>query len=121
MARSRKTKAQRDQERAEEARRVWESFRPRLDALQTFAEALQLVAEAPPPDSAGRRYYSNLGFFLQAFIVPMGSSYTEKALYLQFIQRLEAAGALKPGACKRVTEELRRAMEAQGPWGVGAG
>jgi hypothetical protein len=117
MARkSRKTKTEGDREWAEAERRVWNEFRPRLDVLQTNAEALQIVAEAPPSDSPGRRYYSNLGFFLQAFTVPMGSSDAEKALYLQFIQRLDAAGVLKPGAAQKVKEDLRRAMELQGSW-----
>jgi hypothetical protein len=114
MARRRKTKAEREQDWAEVDRRVWNQFRSRLEALTSFAEAQLLVDEAPPPDSPGRRYYSNLGFFLQAFTVPMESSYAEKALYLQFIQRLDAEGALKPGAGQRVQDELRRAMEAQG-------
>ena len=95
-------------------------FRSKLDALQSFVEAQRLVAESPPPDAPGRRYYSNLGFLLQAFIVPDGSSYEEKALYLQFIQRLDAAGSLKPGAGQKVAEELRRAMRAPGPWYRGA-
>ncbi len=115
MVRRRKTKAEREQEWAEADRRVWDQFRPR-EALASFGEAQSLANEAPPPDSPGRRYYSNLGFFLQSFAVPMGSSYAEKALYLQFIQRLDAAGALKPGTGQKVQEELRRAMEAQGSW-----
>jgi hypothetical protein len=82
--------------------------------LTSFPEALELVKEAPPPDSPGRRYYSNLGFFLQAFTVPEGSSYAEKELYLRFIEQLDAAGALKLGAAQRAEEELRRAMEARG-------
>ena len=114
MARSRKTKADRERERAEADRRAWEEFRPNLDALQSYADALKLVGEAPPADSPGCRYYSNLGFFLQAFTVPNGSSYAEKALYLNFIKRLDAAGALNPGAGQSVQDELRRAMEAQG-------
>lgn len=115
VARNRKTKTQRDEESADADRRAWELFRPKLDALQTFAEAQLLAAETPPPDSLGRRYYSNLVFFLQAFIIPTGSNYAEKTLYLQFIQRLDAAGALKQGAGQRVVEELRRAIEERGP------
>ncbi|MGB7922015.1 MAG: hypothetical protein WCF57_02090 [Pyrinomonadaceae bacterium] len=113
---ARKTKAQRDHEWREAERREWETFRPKLDALQSYAEARQLVAEAPPPDAPGRRYYSNLGFFLQNFTVPMGSSYAERALYLQFIQRLDADGALKPGVRQQVEEALRHAMKTQGDW-----
>ena len=116
MTRRRKTKAEREQERTDADRRVWDRFRPQLETLASFAGAQLLVDEAPPPDSPGRRYYSNLGFFLQAFTVPTGSSYAEKALYLQFVQRLDAAGSLKPGTGQKVQEEIRRAMEAQGSW-----
>jgi hypothetical protein len=113
MARNRKTKAQHDHERNEAERLEWEIFRPKLDALQSYAEALKLLAEAPRPDAPGRRYYSNLGFFLQAFTVPMGSSYAERALYLQFIQRLDAAGALKPEARQQIEQALRHEMKTQ--------
>ncbi len=111
MARSRRTKADRARERAEIEHRAWDQFAPKLDALQSYADAQNLVSEAPRPDSPGRRYYSNLGFFLQAFMIPAGSSQAEKALYLQFIQRLDAAGELKPGTGQRVQEELTRAIE----------
>jgi hypothetical protein len=116
MARRRKTKAERDSERAEAERLAWEQFRPRLEALQSYEDALRLVNQAPPPDSPGRRYYSNLGFFLQNFTPPMGSSSSEKSLYLKFIQKLGSAGALKPGTQQKVEEDLRRAIERQGIW-----
>ena len=111
MARRRKTKA----ERADADHRVWEQFHPRLAALTSYNEALLLFRETPPSGSPGRHYYSNLGFFLvNDFKVPFNSSYAERALYLQFIQRLVAAGAFPPGAGKKVQEALRRAMEAPG-------
>ena|SRR5215216_1218121 len=116
MAQNQKTKAQRDHEYKEAERREWEIFRPKLDAIQSPVEAWQLVAEAPPPDAPGRRYYSNLGFFLQAFTVPGGSSHAERALYLQFIQRLDAAGILKPGARQQIEQSLRHAMKTQEDW-----
>jgi hypothetical protein len=74
MARGRKTKAEREQEWQAADRRLWEEFRPRLEALTSFVDARLFVDDAPPRDSPGRRYYSNLGFFLQAFTVPEGSS-----------------------------------------------
>lgn len=116
VKRHRKTKAEKHQERVNAEHMVWERFLPRLEALKTMEDAYQLVAEAPPPDAPGRRYYSNLGFFLQGFMPPMGSSYGEKGLYLQFIQRLDAARALKPGAREQVEKQLRDAMAQQGPW-----
>jgi hypothetical protein len=106
--------AKREQGWTEADRRVWDQFRSRVEALTSFPEGHVLVGEAPPPDSPGRRYYSNFGFFLQEFTIPEGSSYAEKELYLRFIERLNDAGELKPGVGQKVQEELRRAMEAQG-------
>lgn len=113
---TRKTKAEQDQQRAEAERTAWDVFLPKLEALQSYAEALQLVAAAPRPDSPGRRYYSNLGFFLQAFTVPDGSSYTEKVQYLCFVKKLDAAGELKPGALQSIEEALQKAMAKQSSW-----
>ncbi len=107
--RRRKTVAERRHEHAEAERRVWDEFRPWLAALSSYADALKLVAEAPPPDSPGRRFFSNLGFFLQGFSTPGGSSGEERALYAQLIERLDAAGELKPGAGKQIADKLRRA------------
>jgi hypothetical protein len=117
MVRRRKSKSERDGERARKwlaaDRRAWEEFRPRLAALRTYAEAQLLLARAPPPDSPGHQHYTNLATFLQVFGVPAGSSHAERALYLQFIQRLDADGALKPGLGKLIEDDLRREMEAQ--------
>ena len=112
---ARKTTAQKIQERTEAERRVWEVFRPKLDAVQNLAEAHELAAETPPPDAPGRRYYSNLAYFLQCFGVPGGSSYAEKGLYLKLIARLDSTGILKPGAREQIESEIRHAMEAEMP------
>ena len=112
---ARKTKGQKIQERADAAHRVWEVFRPKLDAVQNLAEAHELAAETPPPDAPGRRYYSNLAYFLQCFGVPGGSSYAEKGLYLKMIARLDATGILKPGAREKIESDLRLAMEEEMP------
>jgi hypothetical protein len=111
MVRRRRTKAERDHVYNEAERHVWEAFRPRLAALETYAEALELVADSPPPDSPGRRYYSNLSFFLGRFVVPHGSSQEERAHYLRFIERLDAGGVLRPGAGKLVADSLRRVLK----------
>jgi hypothetical protein len=110
----RRTKADRERERYEADRREWERFRPRLEAAQTLADALRLAADTPRSDEPGRRYYSNLSFFLQTFIVPDGSSHEERALYLQLVRRLDATGVLKPGAGEKIQDALRRTIEAKG-------
>lgn len=110
-----KTKSQKMQERADADRRVWEVFRPKLDAVQNLAEAYELSAETPPPNAPGRGYYSNLAFFLQCFGVPGGSSYAEKGLYLKLIARLDTTGILKPGAREKIESDLRQAMETEMP------
>jgi hypothetical protein len=94
--------------------REWEEFRARLAAQETYLDALTLVAEgAPSPDAPGRRYYANLGTFLQHFQVPVRSTYAEKELYLDLVRRLDAAGQLRPGVRNELEGALQRAMEAQ--------
>jgi hypothetical protein len=111
MARRRKTKSEKAQEWETAQRRVWNEFRPKLANLKSFAEAELLVQnEAPPPDSPGRSYYSNLGFFLSSFMVPAQSNVEERKLYLQFIQRLIAAGEVMPEIGNEVEDALRRAI-----------
>jgi hypothetical protein len=44
------------------------------------------------------------------FTVPAGSNQTERSLYIQFIQRLDASGALKPGAAASVLDALRKSI-----------
>jgi hypothetical protein len=106
---------ERERTRLDADRRAWEEFRPRLAALRTYAEAQRLLARAPPPDSPGRRYYSNLATFLQVFGVPAGASHAEKELYLQFVWRLDAAGTLTPGLGTIIQDDLRREMETKKP------
>lgn len=116
MPRRRKTKAERAQESRELDRRAWEEFRPKLGALQSYDDALALAYHSPPPDSPGRRYYSNLAFLLQGFAPPMGSGRHEKMLYLQLIQRIDAAGQLKPGIRTQIEADLRASIERDDPW-----
>lgn len=97
---------------AEKDFHAWDEFSRRLEALSSMAEALELYADTPPPDSPGRRYYSNLGFFLQRFDVPGASSRKERELYLRFIEKLDESGALNPGAGREVRDKLRRSIEA---------
>src|SRR5688572_25130451 len=114
MTTSRPTKPPRVRGGAAAEQRGWEAFRLRLEAVETMTQAVQLMHDAPAVSAPGRRYYTNLGFFLGAFTVPAGTCYAEKALYLGFVERLTAAGELRPGGGGRIGESLRRAMAAQG-------
>ena len=105
-----KTTAEREQEQARADCRVWDEFEPRLGGLQSVPGAIRLVSEGPPPGVPGRRYYSNLAFFLGSFNVPSGASHAELSLYLQFIRRIDNAGALKPGEGKKIQDALQQAM-----------
>ena len=116
LAGRRKTKAEREAHLSIAERRAWEQFRPQLEALTSLAEAILLVKSAPPVGSPAWRYYSNFRAFLRdVHTIPADSSYEEKALYLKFIQRLDAADALKPpGVGQKIQEALRSAMALQG-------
>jgi len=110
--RRRKTKAERQRERDEANHRVWEQFQPKLASLQSYEDGEKLVAEAPHPDAPGRGYYSNLAFFLQNLSFPNGAGYAERVLYVQFLERMDAAGQLGPEGKQKIFE-LRRELEIQ--------
>lgn len=110
MRSPRNTEAQKRQEWDEAERRVWDEFRQRMAVLSDFLEAKRLVLEGPGPDRPGRRFYSNLAFFLGEFRIPGGARDDELALYLGFIQRIDKAGQLKPGAGLAVEAALKKAL-----------
>ncbi len=109
------TQSIRAQEWADD-RCVWAEFRHKLAAIKTFYEAYELLSHAVPDGVPGWHYYSNLGYFLRAFIAPAGSTYEEKGLYLDFIRRLDATHQLRPGSGKMIEKALLRAIVAQRAW-----
>lgn len=110
MVRKRKTKAERERERYDASRRAWEVFAPRLERVGSFLEALKLLSDSVPPDTPGRSYYSNLGFFMQTFSPPAGANASELAQYRRLIELFDNEGALKPGVRPHVEEALDRAI-----------
>ena len=108
-----KSRSEKEKEWAEAQKREWEDLPPKLAVLKSFEDAKLLVNQSPRPDAAGRKYYSNLGFFLQAFSVPRGSNQTERLYYIQFIQRLDEAGMLKPNAAEDIIKTLRNSLDEQ--------
>jgi hypothetical protein len=115
MARRRKTKAEREQERYVADRRAWEVFRPRLESVASFTDALQLMSESVPPDAPGRRYYSNLAFFMQGFSPPAGANALELRQYRRPLEVFESEGALRLGARSQLESALNRAIEQRPP------
>ena len=109
MARRRKTADERRQAEYEADARQWQVFRPKLEAASSMDAARALLNDAPGQGMPGRHFYSNLGFFLQSFEIPNGSTDSERRLYLEFVRRLDAAGELKPGALAMIEDRLRQA------------
>ena len=98
MKRRRKTAAERRQEYADAEERVWRTFSAKLNKAGTAAEVAELAfGSAPAQGEPGRKFYSNLAFFVgHGFsIVPDGSNNTERAHYGKLVQRLRDAGELK--------------------------
>lgn len=98
----------RETERDASRRSGWTEFRKRLGSAQGFAEAEAIVRDAPPVNHPARSYYSNLAVFLEAFSVPGNANQDEIALYIELLERIEAAEQLKAGEFK----PLRSALEA---------
>jgi hypothetical protein len=113
MARRRMTADERRQADYEALGRARAAFLRRLGAAGNMAVAQMLLKDAPPQGDIGRRFFSNLGFFLQAFEIPNGASDGEQTAYLEFVRRLDAAGELKPGALDRIEERFRQAGPGQ--------
>jgi hypothetical protein len=110
MARKRKTVAEQRQEWDEAQERVWRTFRPRLDAATNVGEALAILASPVPEGRPGRRFYSNLGFFVQNLMVPNGATADERGLYLQLVRRMRDAGDMLPETCAKVERALIRSL-----------
>ena len=94
--------------------RAWKDFEPKLIAAKNLAEAKKLVSNAPRPDSPGRKFYSNLGFFLGSLLVPNGSKPKEMKLYIGVIEKLVKNGELKPDVAQKAIDRLKEAISAQG-------
>jgi hypothetical protein len=91
----------------------WEIFAAKLAGVKTLAEAKSLALDSPPePDSPARSFYSNLRFFLQEFIVPSRAGREERAGYVLFIKRLDAAGELKPGWGDAIIARLTMSLDS---------
>lgn len=115
MAQRRKTKAERDQERYERDGRAWDLFRPQLEAIRSVADAKRVLAGMPLPDSPGRKYYTNLGWFMDTLSPPGNSSAEEKGLYIEMIIKMDEGGELKEGTREQIEMGLRKAI-AERPW-----
>lgn len=104
MARKKKAAAEQKQLRIEAEERAWRQFEPRLKALNSLEEAASLCCQAPLPDSPGRQYYSNLGFFLQSLSRPSDASSEENGLYIELVRKQHAAGRLSADTLKKVED-----------------
>ncbi len=107
MARRRKTKSERESERWAKEQAIWQAFFPRLRACQSLTDAIVLVHEAVPEGRPGRKFYSNLGFFLNTFSAPDGASATELAAYIAIVER---DPVLRPDQKETAIGRLRSAL-----------
>lgn len=106
----RPTSADRAAKRQLDRSQAWAEFSHELATLGSAEEARALIGNAPPPDSPGRPFYSNFAnFFGNNFVAPGGASADELILYIGFIERLVAAGQVRPEDGTTVIEGLRKA------------
>src|SRR5688572_848259 len=110
MVKRRKTAVERRRESENADHQAWQSFYPKLVATQTYIEAVRLLSESPIPDSPGRRYYSNLGFFLQSYAAPAGANGAELIEYRRLIRLFDAEGVLRKGALSQIEDALSDAI-----------
>lgn len=110
MRRSSKTREEKAAEVAEAKARCWEHFHHKLRAVQSMAGAVELVSEAPPVGAPGRRYYTNLVYFLENFMPPGDANAVELGLYVQLIQHPDSLQKLKPEIREKAEKELKLAI-----------
>jgi hypothetical protein len=108
----RKSADERSQERYDAERRALELFLPKLEALVSWSDGLQLMRNTPSQSDPGRKYYANLGFFMDGFRFPAGAGATELGLYVEWVRRMDAAGELKAGALPAVEQQLRSNIQS---------
>lgn len=111
MARKRPTKAEQTAKRDQAKYDAWRFFYPKLEAVQSFEEAMELASTRPHHNDPGRSFYSNLDFFLATFRCPSGSNSSERSEYLRIARKLDEEGNLKEGALKEIEEDFRNADE----------
>jgi hypothetical protein len=109
MARRRKTQAEKRQEWEDKQDQWWESFEPKLAAVNSLSDAIALHKQAPGVNSPGRKFYSNLGFFLMNLSPPHGANRTELRHYLRIVRLFE-----KPSP--EIEAKLLRAIESVDSW-----
>ncbi len=111
------TRTRRERQAEDDAarRHAWTTFHDKVQAAPGFTEAEAILRSAPPQGHPGRKYYSNLGFFLQQFTLPNGANIEEIQLYLGLLERINAAGQLKPGSFETLRAALTRALDDSNP------
>ncbi|MEO7716334.1 MAG: hypothetical protein ABIY70_09020 [Capsulimonas sp.] len=112
MRRARKTVAEKNAEQEAATQRAWSNFQKKLSSVETVLQVLELYGQAPPVDSSGRKFYSNLGNFLLTFSAPAGASATELREYLRVIKIYDEEGMLKPGVREATEARLSHALKA---------
>ena len=106
MAR-RKSAGERRPEKVEKPNQYWEKFRSILHATENRCDALALALAMPRQETPGRKFHTNLLWFLQDFTVPNESNLEERSLYLELIRRFEAGGEVKPGVRRQFEQALQ--------------
>jgi hypothetical protein len=113
MAKKRKTNADRQRERGKAEQRAWNEFVPKVKAASAYQAAIEIVLHGPRPDEPGRRFYSNLDFYLGNRAVPGGANREEVALYAELIEKLRANGDVPADQAEEQSAALAAAMESR--------
>ena len=63
-------------------------FLRKLEHVQSNADVKLLLSECPEPNAPGRRFYSNLAFFIEHLVPPRSAGISETMLYVKLAERL---------------------------------
>lgn len=104
----------REREREAMIRKIQEvggRFFEAINRISSIEDAKRLADAGPAPGETGRKYYSNLDFFLTNSAAPSGASTDELRTYLHLITRCEEAGTLPQKVGAVIRQRLATTIE----------
>jgi hypothetical protein len=90
----------------------WAIFSQKLTDLDSVEDALFFAASAPGSDLPGRKFHTNLLYFLQTFGIPGDANKDEMVLYLNFLKKLDPPNVGFADKLPSAIEQLQRSINS---------
>jgi hypothetical protein len=90
----------------------WATFSQKLTDLDSVEAAQLFAASAPGSDLPGRKFHTNLLYFLETFGIPGDASKDEMVLYLNFLMKLDPSNVRLADKLPSAIEQLQRSIKS---------